>query len=59
MKQVYVADGKLYSADESDKLLIEKLEKLEQKVSELTKQLSTENKEREDVMKNLRSIKKG
>lgn len=59
MKQVYVKDGKMYSADESDKLLIEKLEKLEKKVSELAKELAPEAKENEDIMKQLRKIKHG
>lgn len=58
MKRVYVKDGKMYSADETDKLLIEKLENLEKQVSELTKQLSPENKDREETLKRLRAIKK-
>ena len=49
----------MYSADESDKLLIEKLEKLEKKVSELAKELAPEAKENEDIMKQLRKIKHG
>lgn len=57
MKRVYVKDGKMYSADETDKLLIEKLENLEKQVSELTKQLSPENKDREETLKRLRAIK--
>lgn len=59
MKQVFVKDGKMYSANEADKLLIEKLEKLEKQVSELTERLSPENRENEDIMKQLRKIKHG
>ena len=57
MRQLFVSDGKLYSGNEADKLLIEKLEKLEKQVSELTKQLSPENKESEDIMNRLKAIK--
>ena len=58
LKQVFVKDGKMYSANEADKLLIEKLEKLEKQVSELTRQLSPENRENEEIMKSLKAIKK-
>ena len=58
LKQVFVKDGKMYSANEADKLLIEKLEKLEKRVSELTRQLSPENRENEEIMKSLKAIKK-
>lgn len=57
MKQVFVKDGKMYSANEADKLLIEKLEKLEKKVSELAKELEPESRENEAIMKNLKNIK--
>ncbi len=57
MRHLFVSDGKLYSGNEADKLLIEKLEKLEKQVSELTKQLSPENKESEDIMNRLKAIK--
>jgi seryl-tRNA synthetase len=57
MRHLFVSDGKLYSGNEADKLLIEKLEKLEKQVAELTKQLSPEHKESEAIMKNLKNIK--
>ena len=57
MRQLFVSDGKLYSGNEADKLLIEKLEKLEKQVSILAKQLEPENRENEAIMKNLKNIK--
>lgn len=57
MRQLFVSDGKLYSGNEADKLLIEKLEKLEKQVSILTRQLEPENRENEAIMKNLKNIK--
>jgi hypothetical protein len=57
LKQVFVKDGKMYSANEADKLLIEKLEKLEKQVSILAKQLEPEARENEAIMKNLKNIK--
>lgn len=57
MRHIFVSDGKLYSGSEADKLLISKLEKLEKQVSELTKQLSPEHKESEDIMNRLKAIK--
>lgn len=59
MRHIFVSDGKLYSGSEADKILIEKLEKLEKKVSELAKELAPEAKENEDIMKQLRKIKHG
>lgn len=59
MRQLYVSDGKVYSGNEADKVLIEKLERLEQRVSELTKALSPENRENEEIIKQLRKIKQG
>ena len=58
MRHIFVSDGKLYSGSEADKLLIAKLEKLEKQVSELTRQLSPENREHEEIMKSLKAIKK-
>ena len=57
MRHIFVSDGKLYSGSEADKILIEKLEKLEKKVSELAKELAPEAKENEAIMKNLKNIK--
>ena len=59
MRHIFVSDGKLYSGSEADKILIEKLEKLEKKVSELAKELAPEAKENEVIMKQLRKIKHG
>ena len=59
MRHLFVSDGKLYSGNEADKILIEKMERLEKQVSELTKQLSSENQKSEDIMKRLRKIKQG
>ena len=68
MKKVFVKDGNIYVREvandsakqtENEKHLITKIEKLEKKVSELTEELSPENKEREDIMKQLRKIKQG
>ena len=59
MRHIFVSDGKLYSGSEADKLLSEKLEKLEKKVSELAKELAPEAKENEVIMKQLRKIKHG
>lgn len=59
MRHLFVSDGKLYSGNEADKILIEKMERLEKQVSELTRQLSPENKKSEDIMKRLRKIKQG
>lgn len=59
MRHIFVSDGKLYSGNEADKILIEKLEKLEKKVSELAKELAPEAKENEVIMKQLRKIKHG
>ena len=58
MRHLFVSDGKLYSGNEADKLLISKLEKLEKQVSELTRQLSPDNRENEEIMKSLKAIKK-
>lgn len=59
MRHLFVSDGKLYSGNEADKIIIEKMERIEKQVSELAKQLSSENKESEDLMKRLRKIKQG
>ena len=59
MRHIFVSDGKLYSGNEADKIIIEKMERIEKQVSELTKQLSPENKKSEDIMKRLRKIKQG
>lgn len=57
MRHLFVSDGKLYSGNEADKILIEKMERLEKRVSELAKELSSENKESEDIMNRLKAIK--
>lgn len=59
MRHLFVSDGKLYSGNEADKIIIEKMERIEKQVSELAKQLSPENKKSEDIMKRLRKIKQG
>lgn len=59
MRHIFVSDGKLYSGNEADKIIIEKMERIEKQVSELAKQLSSENKESENLMKRLRKIKQG
>ena len=57
MRHLFVSDGKLFSGNEADKLMIAKLEKLEKQVSILAKQLEPENRENEAIMKNLKNIK--
>lgn len=59
MRHLFVSDGKLYSGNEADKIIIEKMERIEKQVSELAKQLSPENEKSEDIMKRLRKIKQG
>lgn len=58
MRHLFVSDGKLYSGNEADKIIIEKMERIEKQVAELTKQLSPENRENEEIMKSLKAIKK-
>ena len=57
MRHLFVSDGKFYSGNEADKLLIQKLEKLEKQVAILSQQLEPENRENEAIMKNLKNIK--
>ncbi len=62
MKRVFVADGKIYVKDNAkktsnEKALNDKIQKLESKIDELLKDSSSEEKERQVLMKRLSAIR--